>query len=182
MGRNNFQKKDNKITKFDYIDIEKSKKTTYNGFWINNLIYKTHQLHVIENNVETVEDRPCRFVHITNIELNTDNFKEISQTGRLRWKIENEGFNDQKNGGYNLCHKFARKSHETLSNYYQCLQIAHIINQLNELSLEYKKMLSKNANESQKSLLEFVIGALTHTDFDSTQIMLILYKNCQFRY
>ncbi len=176
------QKKDNKTTKFDYIGIEKSKKTIYNGFWLNNLIYKAHQLHVIENNVETVGDKPCRFVHITNIEINTDNFKEISQTGRLRWKIENEGFNDQKNGGYNLGHKFARKSHETLCNYYQCLQIAHIINQLNELSLEYKKMLAKNANESQKSLLEFVIGALTHADFDSTEIKFILKKNWQFRY
>lgn len=176
------QKKDNQATKFEYIGIENSKQTTFSGFCINNIIYKKHTLHVIENKVKNDKNEPCRFVHITNIEINTDNFKEISQSGRLRWKIENEGFNDQKNGGYNLSHKYSRKSHHTLCNYYQCMQIAHIINQLNTLSLEYKKRLSKNANESQKSLLEFVIGAVSHADFDTNEIKSILQKNCQFRY
>ena len=176
------QKQDKQTTEFKYIGTENSKQTTYNGFWINNLIYKKHTLNVIENNVQKIDQQPCRFVHVTNIEINKENFKEVSQSGRLRWKIENEGFNEQKNGGYNLAHKFARKSHKTFCNYYQCLQIAHIINQLNTLSLEYKKQLCKNANESQKSLLEFIIGAITHGDFDFSQIESILNKNCQFRY
>lgn len=176
------QKQDNKTTKFEYIGTENSKLTTYNGFWINNLIYKKHTLHVIENNVQKIDNQPCRFVHITNIEINTGCFKEVSQSGRLRWKIENEGFNNQKNGGYNLNHKFARKSHKTYCNYYQCMQIAHIIEQLNILSLEYKKWLSKNANESQKSLLEFLIGALSHADFQINKIKIIFWKDCQFRY
>ena len=121
-------------------------------------------------------------VHLTNIEIDSTNFKEISRTGRLRWKIENEGFNEQKNGGYNLSHKFVHKSHDTGCNYYQCLQIAHIINQLNTLSVEFKKRLNANANESVKSLLEFAISALFHTDFDTVIIQSILEKNCQFRY
>jgi len=48
--------------------------------------------------------------------------------GRLRWKIENEGFNSQKNGGYNLEHVYS----ETGKFYYLLLQIAHTINQLME--------------------------------------------------
>jgi hypothetical protein len=175
------QKQDNETTKFEYLGTENSKLTTYNGFWLNDLIYKKHTLHVIENNVQKIE-KTCRFVHITNIEINKANFKELSQSGRLRWKIENEGFNDLKNGGYNLTHKYVRKSHKTYCNYYQCMQIAHIINQLNALSLEYKKIQSKNANESQKSLLEFVIGAVTHDDFDIDQIKELFTKKCQFRY
>ena len=63
-----------------------------------------------------------------------------------------------------------------------CLQIAHIINQLNTLSVEFKKRLNANANESVKSLLEFAISALFHTDFDMVVIQSILEKNCQFRY
>jgi hypothetical protein len=176
------EKQDNQTTKFEYIGIEKAKLTHYQGFYVNNLIYKKHRLHVIENKVKNNNQELCRFVHITNIEINNDNFKEVSQSGRLRWKIENEGFNDQKNGGYNLSHKFARKSHKTLCNYYQCMQIAHIIQQLNTLSLEYKKQLAKNANESQKSLLEFVIGAISHAEFETNEIESILQKNCQFRY
>jgi len=85
-------------------------------------------------------------------------------------------------GGYNLSHKYVRKSHDTFCNYYQCLQIAHIINQLNTLSVEFKKRLNANANESVKSVLEFAISALFHTDFDTGFIQSILAKNCQFRY
>ena len=62
------------------------------------------------------------------------------------------------------------------------MQIAHIINQLNELSLEFKKRLNKNANETVKSLLEFCIGDLFLADFDPVQIQSIQQQNCQFRY
>jgi len=41
----------------------------------------------------------------------------VSQTGRLRQKIENEGFNDQKNQGYALEHKFSRVSFPAMKNY-----------------------------------------------------------------
>lgn len=48
----------------------------------------------------------------------------------MRWKIENEGFNEQKNNGYELEHKYSEVSLRAAKNYYQCLQIACIINQL----------------------------------------------------
>ena len=54
--------------------------------------------------------------------------------GRQRWKIENEGSDIQKNHGYKLGHKYSRVSVTATKNYYQCMQIAHIINQLFELS------------------------------------------------
>jgi|APCry1669188910_1035180.scaffolds.fasta_scaffold22329_1 hypothetical protein len=175
-------KQDRQTTDFKYIGTENSIRVDYNGFYCNNLTYKKHKLNVIETTVKTGDIAPCRFVHITNIEINNNNFKDVSHAGRLRWKIENEGFNEQKNGGYNLSHKFARKSHQTQCNYYQCLQIAHIINQLNTLSLEYKKRMETNAKETTKSLLEFGIGALFHAEFDAIQIQTIIDKKCQFRY
>jgi hypothetical protein len=176
------QKQDKQTTDFEYIGTENDRRINYKGFYCNNLTYKKHKLHVIETIVKTGDTTPCRFVHITNIETDNNNFKEISHTGRLRWKIENEGFNEQKNGGYNLSHKFARKSHQTQCNYYQCLQIAHIINQLSSLSMEYKKRLAANANESIKSLIEFTISSLFHADYDTAEIQKILDKSCQFRY
>jgi len=42
------------------------------------------------------------FVFLTGLEITGNNVSEISQSGRLRWKIENEGFNTQKNLGYNM--------------------------------------------------------------------------------
>ena len=38
------------------------------------------------------------FQWITNIELTRKNLEEMIEAGRGRWKIENEGFNNQKNG------------------------------------------------------------------------------------
>ena len=72
------------------------------------------------------------FEYVTNIESDKSNIRSIAHSGRLRWKIENEGFNTQKNGDYELEHKFCRKSYNGLKNYYTLLQIAHAINQLIE--------------------------------------------------
>ena len=56
--------------------------------------------------------------------------EQASSTGRLRWKIENEGFNTLKNGGYGMEHKWARKSYQGLKNYFQFMQMAYLIKQL----------------------------------------------------
>ena len=64
--------------------------------------------------------------------------RTLSRTGRLRWKIENEGFNTQKHLGYGLEHKYARVSWQAAKNYYQCLQIGHLINQLTILSTTFQ--------------------------------------------
>ena len=51
--------------------------------------------------------------------------------GRLRWKIENEGFNLQKNGGFALEHAYSTHP-GPIKNWYLLLQIAHLILQLLE--------------------------------------------------
>ena len=47
----------------------------------------------------------------------------------LRWKIENEGFNAQKNNGCHLEHAYSANENAVKSFYY-LLQVAHAINQL----------------------------------------------------
>ena len=73
-----------------------------------------------------------KFEYVTNIEPDRENVRTIACAGRLRWKIENEGFNTQKCGDYELEHKYCLKSYNGLKNYYTLLQIAHAINQLME--------------------------------------------------
>ena len=74
------------------------------------------------------------FIFLTDLPLHNDASQKpaiivkMVQAGRLRWKIENEGFNTQKNQGYHLHHKFSRHSVKTLHVYYILLQIAHLIN------------------------------------------------------
>jgi hypothetical protein len=96
--------------------------------------YKGHQLYVVEIEFEkqhqkTGEKENTRFVHISNKSIDKKNAHQVSQAGRLRWKIENEGFNNQKNNDYNLQHKFSRTNFNATKNYYQLMQIADIINQ-----------------------------------------------------
>jgi hypothetical protein len=46
-----------------------------------------------------------KFKWLTNLHVDQDKLVELSdEGGRRRWKIENEGINVQKNGGYGLKH------------------------------------------------------------------------------
>lgn len=70
----------------------------------------------------------------------------------MRWRIENEGFNEQKNGDCKMEHKYSRASFIALKNYYQCLQITHIINQLFVLSVTINKISKRDAKITIKYL------------------------------
>jgi len=114
--------------------------------WVTDLDYHGHRLQWLEC-IETVthlnsgKQTTTRFVHLTNLEVTATTVIVLSATGRLRWKIENEGFNTQKNLGYALQHKYARVNWQAAKNYYQCLQIGHLINQLMALSTTFEPLL-----------------------------------------
>ena len=131
---------------------------------ISNVKYKDHHFNVIETivtktHVKTKEKEINRFVHITNIETEQANISKISKAGRLRWKIENEGFNNQKNSGYNLQHKFSRTNFNASKNYYQLLQIADIINQLVYKLSKFKQLIT-TYGLTRKSILELILSYL----------------------
>lgn len=114
--------------------------------WVSTLDYHGHRLQWLEG-VEMLtpghrgEPTRSRFVHLTNLAVSAATVAVLSRTGRLRWKIENEGFNTQKHHGYALQHKYARVSWQAAKNYYQCLQIGHLINQLMVLSTTFQPLL-----------------------------------------
>lgn len=151
--------------------------------FINDLEYKKRILHVVETviskkHINNDYQEEEYFAHITDIPINENNCNLISHTGRMRWKIENEGFNEQKNGGYNLQHKYSRKSFNASQNYYQCLQIAHLINQLAHKENKIKDMIT--GNDTLKSFMECALALIMWQDFEEN-----LYKintNCQLRY
>ena len=71
-----------------------------------------------------------RFVWLTNFHLCSNNIANIAnQGGRIRWKIENEGFNVQKNNGYEMQHPYS-KHVNGFRIFYILLLIAHYISQL----------------------------------------------------
>ena len=83
---------------------------------------------------ETYEGKKvCDYAWLVSdgLNLNEDNVKQLTQGGRCRWKIENEGNNTQKNGGYHLEHLNSRDE-VSMKVWCVILDIAHIINQLIE--------------------------------------------------
>lgn len=165
-------------------DIEEGSKKIHRSYcWINEIDYHGYKLNWIEC-IESTEhikgkNESGYFVHITDRIISRSNVAEISYTGRLRWKIENEGFNTQKNLGYNLKHKYSRVSWLAAKNYYQCLQIGHLINQLVELSAKCKKLLTGKI--TIKHLWKVLIGFLTFSLIDCEEISMLSQLRTQIR-
>jgi hypothetical protein len=101
--------------------------------WTSEIIYQTHSLygiHCLDHYQKSNEEK--KFLYITSIKPTRSTVSSLANgAGRQRWKIENQGFNMQKNGGYNLEHVYTENDNAAKC-YYLCLQIAHILNQLIE--------------------------------------------------
>ena len=119
-------------------------------------------------NIKSKTTAHQRFVYITNIPQDQNNIIETADSGRLRWKIENEGFNAQKNLGYELEHKFSRVSYFAMQNYYQLLQIAHMINQLVERSKEVIEIMMEHSKQTIVDLWKKMIAYLIIFECDET--------------
>jgi hypothetical protein len=73
--------------------------------WVKGIDHKGNSFDALEL-LEKTPDKKTRFVSMTNIYVGKNNIIKIAKGGRLRWKIENEGFNIQKNRGFNLEHPY----------------------------------------------------------------------------
>jgi hypothetical protein len=94
------------------------------------------------------------FAWLTNFEIDTGRVETLANRGaRCRWKIENEGFNIQKNGGFNLEHAYSTGDRQ-IRNFYVLLQIAHMILQLMErgslLGAECKRLFGSLRNLARR--------------------------------
>ena len=161
--------------------VNKEQIITRSYRWINEIDYHGHCLNWIEcveikRNIETGKEESNRFGHVTSFKVDSMNCKELSAGGRLRWKIENEGFNIQKNGGYQLQHKYSRGNLNAIQNYYQCMQLGHLINQLVELSRRFKSLKNKF---TLKHIWKVMIAFMFFGQIDE---QLLIFKKTQFRY
>ena len=163
--------------------------------WISNVDYQGYNLNWMEcretvtgtkTNKEGIKEEyseESSFVHLTNLPLNKKNIAKSSHTGRLRWKIENEGFNTLKNGGYGMKHKWSRVSYQGLKNYYQFMQMGHLINQLMIKSLVFQRdHLQESNHPTLKSLWEDLVGVMQWLELESRKLKEIAQTKRQFRF
>ena len=100
--------------------------------WVKQLAYEDSegrqwQLNALECTEQPVKGEPHYFAWLTGLPVGKKTVEEIAQKGgRYRWKIENEGFNRQKNSGLNLEHVYSTDP-ENWKVYYLLLQIAFLL-------------------------------------------------------
>lgn len=98
--------------------------------WTRDLPVAEFAPAVIECLESPPDKEPIRFVWLTNFLITPKNVSEIANHGgRLRWKIENEGFNVQKNDGFAMAHPFSEHPNGSRV-FYVLLLIAHLLSQL----------------------------------------------------
>lgn len=134
-------------------------------YWVEDLLHKGHTLHYLQcketlSNEKTNKAVTTNFVRITNLATNKSTVKNLSKAGRLRWKIENQGFNEEKNNGYNMEHLFSRKSFNAQQNYYQSMLIAHLLNQLLEQSCLIQDLLKRFKKLTIKYLWQQLLATI----------------------
>ena len=157
---------------------------------MNNIAYvdsenREHTIAVIAC-LETRPDadgnhKTTRFKWITNFNPKRNNVITLAnQGGRLRWKIENEGFNVQKNGGYELEHAYTRNPIASKVFYY-LLQIAHIIAQLTERGSLFRKAFPSGVG-SAKNIAFRLLEAWRNFRLTDEQLHHMLSVRVQIRF
>ena len=161
-------------------------KITKQFTWSDQLDYRGYSVFWVRctettHNSEDECLKQVNFEYLVSERVTLGNVTEIVSTGRLRQKIENEGFNTQKNLGYGLKHKYSRTSLRASKNYYQCLQIAHMINQLFELSRVMKEQLSQ-WKTTLKHCWKALSGFMQYGNIDEQDLNIFCKKKAQYRY
>jgi len=154
--------------------------------WENKIRYEDskNQVHY-PNYTECVEEKEngtkAKHVWITNIKTTFNNVDVLSNNGgRLRWKIENEGFNVQKNGGYNLEHAYSRDPNARKV-FYLLLQIAHLLFQLIEKGSLFHKAFPKGLG-SQRNLAKRILEAWRNLNISPSDFRDLGERRFQIRF
>jgi len=124
-------------------------------FWTNDISYNKRTLNLIEAKIEATDGKSRQYLFITDLKITKRNAEELVAVGRSRWKIENQGFNNQKNIRYYIEHA---NSHDyvAMKNHYLLTQITDILVQLYENGLKILRILKKTAKEISSNLLEAI--------------------------
>jgi hypothetical protein len=132
-------------------------KTRQRFRWANDLSYTDSEgrLHTLSALIceETPPGEPTQtYSWITNKQLSARNVAAVAaQGGRVRFKIENQGFNIQKNSGLNLEHAYSEGT-DTMKSFYYLLQIAHLFLQMLEMGSPLRRLARQYGSETAVGL------------------------------
>ncbi|MBR5317792.1 MAG: transposase family protein [Lachnospiraceae bacterium] len=146
---------------------EKSQNTEY----VNGVIYKNGQINMLvqeEKQIKNGKEQTRIFKWITNFEITKKNAVKIARGGRVRWKIENQGFNRQKHWQGNLEHACSWNA-QAQKNHYLMQQIADFMRQLYEYFYLKKNEIEKVQKNIPSDILKS-FGELTTSESISQEL------------
>lgn len=127
----------------------------YKGYKVNLAEYGECQTYMYKKGKKAgkCEERYQKFWFLTDLPLEKKNIENLVERGRMRWKIENEGFNNQKNQGYHLEHRYSHK-YQGVKNHYYLIQIGHMIAQIMEAWEKIWEKSRQSIEQKHKRMLE----------------------------
>ena len=153
------------------ISIDKGSK--HNGYFlVRDYKYNDYTFNIVRYIEHQKEKSDKIFTYITNLFVDDNNIKEIIKLGRRRWKIENQGFNNQKNIYFDITH-MCSLDYNAMKAHYFFIQFAHTLRQLLDLGSKVVVFLQGKIKEISFTILNELI---------STKINLVESKNFQLRF
>ena len=144
--------------------VTKANESTIKDYeYVTGLNYQEEKVNIIKY---TDKKKGTEFVYITDLPITNKNIKATINVGRRRWKIENEGFNIQKNETFDIGHLYS-KNQTAIKVHYLMIQIAHILRQLLENGLssikELKLKLKEISQQLKKQLISTIKNLTVHS-------------------
>lgn len=148
--------------------------------WVNQIDYNGHTLNALEMTQMQGGAQTFYSAWLSSWFITQDNVKALGLGGRGRWIIENEGFNSQKNGGYEMEHAFSTDN-VAMKHFYYLLQIGHAISQL----MEKGSLLREKIKQTMGSLRVFserLWALMTETLIEAGSLRAFLAQRIQIRF
>lgn len=145
----------------EYEKIPEKGKTEKAEF-VNDIDYEGKPVHVLRYREEKAGET-TEFQWLSSIRITKGNAEKMAETGRKRWKIENEGFNRQKNWQGSITHTCSWDD-QAQKNHYLMAQISDFMKQLYEYYYLEKNGIKKKQKNISSDLLESFGQQITKED------------------
>ena len=139
----------------------------YNYFLVKDYQYNKYSFNIIRH----IENSKV-FTYITDLSIDDSNIKTVIDLGRKRWKIENQGFNVQKNILFNINH-MCSLNYNAMKAHYLFVQFVHTIRQLFDFGSSLTTLFQGKLKEISFAILNELI---------SISVNLINTNNFQLRF
>ncbi len=147
--------------------------------WHPRMTYQGFTVHWFACEEVVAQTSTC-FVYLSSLEIDCYSILELTEVGRLRWKIKHEGFDVQKHHGYGLGHQFSRCSMLAMKHYDQLMQIAHLFHQLFELSSLLAEV--RRSKERLAHIWKCLAGEVRQEVLNRALLTAILTRRIRIRY